>query len=97
MSGIPVPTINLNGTDGKELLSQVENVVFRLTDAIGALMMACPHGRDYPNKRNEDSAYPAARKQNESAIDALCKMRDEYRDLAEEIQNQIDARTRGGR
>jgi hypothetical protein len=94
MSGIPVPTINLNGTDGKELLSQVDNVVFRLTDAIAALMMACPHPRDYQGGKDGVLNYERARNMNNKNIIALTALRDEYRDLAEEIQNQIDARER---
>lgn len=41
------PTVNLNGTSGKELFNLNLAVVEKLRDAIDALAKACPNGRDY--------------------------------------------------
>ena len=42
-----LPTVNLNGTSGKELFETNLNVVDTLRNAINALARACPNGRDY--------------------------------------------------
>jgi hypothetical protein len=41
------PTVNLNGTSGKELFNINLAVVDHLRDTIDALSKACPNGRDY--------------------------------------------------
>jgi ferritin len=42
-----LPTVNMNGTSGKELFETNLAAVEKLRDAIDALAKACPNGRDY--------------------------------------------------
>lgn len=41
------PTINLNGTNAKDLLDQQLNAIWALRTAISTLQDASPNGRDY--------------------------------------------------
>jgi hypothetical protein len=42
-----LPTLNLNGTSYDELTSQQEIVIEKINEAITAMSLAAPHGRDF--------------------------------------------------
>ncbi|MFO0190301.1 MAG: hypothetical protein ACK54F_03525 [Planctomycetia bacterium] len=41
------PTINMNGTDARDLMDALDNAMLSLHDASKALSKCSPHGRDY--------------------------------------------------
>lgn len=83
------PTINLNGTDAKQLLDQ-QVEVWRAIDTLQKAMAdAAPHGRDYQTRPGE---YPSARDAwlQRMQIVAMLKLEIEQHALA--IQTQADER-----
>ena len=74
------PSIHLNGTSKRELISQLNEASHALNNAYSALKQAAPHGRDY---------YP----QGPTALEtAITEHMDRLRRL-DAIKEEIDAMT----
>ena len=80
-----IPTVHLNGTGRDELLTQVREAHTAICDAIDALYVAAPHGRDYYTQG--DDAYPAARTEHLARLSKLQAVRDEVWEIWEGISN----------
>jgi len=83
------PTINNNGTNGKELLQQQLDAHAAVREAIAVLCKAAPHGRDYQTNGNDD-AYREARATWEQLNDMLITVRDEVFATGIHIRDQLD-------
>ena len=94
MTKIVTPTIHINGTDGRELLFEIQRVMASLAQARDALRLAMPNARDYYPQGGD--AYSEARKAFGERWNALSLMLDEFEALALAINAQIDARNERG-
>lgn len=83
MATLFTPTVNLNGTDKAELLKQYMEIDDKLADAIEALAVAMPHGRDYP-----DGGLVGARFAWRERLTILRDLRAELMDNAVKISEQ---------
>jgi hypothetical protein len=45
--GLVTPTININGSDARDLMDALDNAMLALHDASKSLSKCSPHGRDY--------------------------------------------------
>ena len=88
-----VPQINLNGTDGEELLAQNSKVLARLQHALLAISDAFPNGRDFQTCRDPNT-HKAARREAEERGIALGKLIRDYEEIVENLREQLDARKR---
>jgi len=96
------PLVHLNGTSGESLLSGYVHVRTTLTKGIEALHGAAPNARDYYPLG--DDAFSAARREHEDRtrrlmsvleeIDGLMSVLEEIHELAEHVQDAMDARRR---
>ena len=96
------PLVHLNGTSGESLLSGYVHVRDRLSNAIEVLHDAAPNARDYYPLG--DDAFSAARREHEDRtrrlmsvleeIDGLMSVLEEIHELAEHVQDAMDARRR---
>lgn len=94
MTKIVTPTIHINGTDGRELLSQVRRVLDSLDLVKDAMRGASPNPRDYYVQGAEAPAE--ARKAFYERYAKISVMLDEFQNLALAIDAQIDARNERG-
>ena len=85
---VTVPTLSLNGSDGKRLQEELEKSARAIQVALGALQETAPHGRDY---RNEDELYQAVREYRDR-MHRLVSIRSEIASCWEGIQEQIKAK-----
>jgi hypothetical protein len=88
------PTVNLNGTGVDDLIDQVQGALTGLDQAIGALQMACPHGRDY---QTGPVTYPQAREQFQRQMAALQGVRKQLFDQLLMLADQRNAMGRNAR
>lgn len=73
---LAVPTIHLNGTSKEALLKDLTHAGQAIVQAISALQVAAPHGRDYPQGPD---AFRAA---NDEHIARIQKLQDVLSELA---------------
>ena len=81
-----IPTIHLNGSGKKTLLSQVEQALEALQTAVTAMTQAAPNARDYYVQ--DSGAFETARAEHDSRIRRIIQIRQEYADLANGIFEQ---------
>lgn len=81
-----LPTVHLNGTGRKELVSLRLDVVEKIREAVQALRKAAPHARDYYVQPGTDG-YTVAREVWEARQKALEAVAEELRSEALEIQD----------
>lgn len=84
------PQINLNGTNGQELLEQNIDARTALQLASKAVERAYPNGRDYQTLPSD--AFISASKEAERRLRTLNTLIIEYEAIAENISKQIDDR-----
>jgi hypothetical protein len=90
MTNLVTPTIHSNGTDGHELLFQVQRIMASLCHVEEAMHLATPHARDYYPQGSEATAE--ARKAFSERYLAIIAMLDEFKTLAFAIDAQNEAR-----
>lgn len=86
------PLVHMNGTSGEALLSGYVQAGAVLTKAIEALHDAAPNARDYYPLG--DDAFSAARREHEGRAGRLMGVLKEIYELAEHVQDAMDARRR---
>jgi hypothetical protein len=79
------PTLNINGTDAFDLINPRRDAMDHLMDAIEALKLVTPNGRDYICDRDR---LTADRNTHFDRIAALHTLREELLDEALHIQQQ---------
>ena len=80
------PVVNLNGTSKDALVGQVCNVRSAIDNALKALALATPHGRDYQTA--SDGAYALAAAQHRDRVAALTVVSDDLLKIAIDIDWQ---------
>jgi hypothetical protein len=85
---LQIPTIHLNGTSKKELLDDLCNAYKKLSDAIVALRVTCPHSRDYYVQKDGELKYREARIEFIERENKLQEVMNEISTIAERIQDQ---------
>jgi hypothetical protein len=80
------PTVNMNGTDGKELFNQYRAVYEAFEPLMDALAGARPHGRDYQTM--PVGSYETAREQYHAAEAKVLEAKQFIEALALNIMNQ---------
>jgi hypothetical protein len=81
-----VPQVNLNGTSREALVQQQVAVLDALAQAVMAMSLATPHGRDYQTM--PAGSYEAAREQHADRSKRLWALNAEITELALAIQAQ---------
>ena len=84
------PIINLNGTNGKELLEKLEGAEVCLRQAIMALGDMAPHGRDY--QVSPEGAFQLATIEHSNRMTALKEVLGEITDITLNVYDQVRAR-----
>lgn len=87
------PTIHLNGTSGADLLSQTDNAMIALSDAIKSLQSAGPNGRDY-YLDGDVTAFAQAQQQHCDRLARLEAVEAELVAISESIHAQMTERGR---
>ena len=77
------PIVNLNGTSKDALMEQVGNARSAIDDALKALTLATPHGRDYQTA--SEGAYRLAAAQHRDRVAALTVVSDDLLKIAMDI------------
>ena len=90
MANLVTPTIHSNGTDGHELLLQVQRIMASLCHVEEAMSLAMPNARDYYPQGSEATAE--ARDAFRERRLAIFMMLDEFKTLAFAIDAQNEAR-----
>ena len=85
-----VPTIHINGSDGPRMVQETLDVAQHLDKAIEAMLLICPHGRDF--YLQNFSAISEATREYSGRLAKLVLVRDQLRELAGLIQDKIDER-----
>lgn len=80
------PTIHLNGSDSESLLSNYMNALTAVQEAIVAIRMTAPHGRDY--YVSGDAAIHAAMHEHSNRLAMLEAVRGELDMLAAHVVEQ---------
>ena len=98
MKPLLYPTVNLNGSDGHELLKQHYDIQLAFEALNDALNRAMPHGRDYPpspvdGERKDQLAREAFYERGM----ALHAIRQEFERVAHNIHEQIQLKERDKR
>lgn len=83
------PTVHLNGTSAEALVEGYLSACGKVRDALEALDECSPNARDY-----SPSTFAAAVAQHVEHIRALTAVRDALYQLAENVQDQADARAK---
>jgi hypothetical protein len=86
MENPSVPTVHLNGTNGKDLFEQVCEAAGAIQKALVVLLQAAPHGRDYYVQ--DSGAFEKARDEYYLRVEKLVTIEAEYRKIAEGIADQ---------
>jgi hypothetical protein len=84
------PLVHMNGTGHDTLIEGYLAAASALSDALDALQAAAPNARDYYPQG--DDAYRQARAEHDRRANALRQVQAELQMLAENVQEQIDAR-----
>jgi|TARA_R110000765_G_scaffold351331_1_gene441317 hypothetical protein len=77
------PIVNLNGTSKDALMEQVGDARSAIDDALKALALATPHGRDYQTA--SEGAYALAAAQHRDRVAALTVVSDDLLKIAMDI------------
>lgn len=88
----PLPNVNLNGTDGQTLLTQVTNATSAGAAFMEALTAMTPHGRDYQYNPDGDAATALVR--HRERIAAVAQVLAELDVMVHDLYTQVDARRR---
>ena len=86
------PQLNINGTDGLELLTSYEKAMHAVEDALNVLRKLDVHGRDYQTITDIRNAVLTAQREHRERI---AKVDGVWRDLiaiGEDIARQINER-----
>ena len=81
------PTVNINGTDRDSLTALYRDAADKLGEALTALCLARPHGRDYQTM--PAGSYEGARKVHEFRIADVRHAQKEMMRLAIHVANQV--------
>jgi hypothetical protein len=84
------PTVHLNGTSGEQLREKNLDACHAISKALVALAEASPNARDFYVQGND--AFNKAAKEHQNRWARLQSVYDELSQVAENIQNQVDAR-----
>lgn len=84
---VAVPTLNINGTDGNDLLSDNRAAAKAINDAFALLLKTAPHGRDYQGRQDE---FHKARAEHSARLSALTHIIAELDMIAFSIRHQLD-------
>lgn len=85
MTTLITPQININGTSASDLIEPRIAAGRFLQQAIDAMRLAMPNGRDYPG---DNDACVADRTEMYRRIGVLAEMQDDLRDEALDIKRQ---------
>ena len=88
-----LPTLHLNGTSGADLLSQTTDAMIALSDAMKALQIMGPNGRDYYVQGPR--VIDAAMDEHLARIQKLEAVQADVMAISEAIYAQIIERERG--
>lgn len=88
------PTLNLNGTSYSELVEQQEFVIEKLNDALAAMALAAPHGRDFQLATPEGQSYQHARAEHIARTFLVSTVRDSQAKILQNIVEQQIERER---
>ena len=80
------PVVNLNGTSKDALIEQVCDVRSAIDNALKALALATPHGRDYQTAR--EGAYALAAAQHRDRVAALTVVSDDLLKIGLDVRRQ---------
>jgi hypothetical protein len=80
-----IPTIHLNGTSAKSLISMYTDAHRAILDAIEKLEQSAPHGRDYYPQG--DSAFEGARSEHIARLTKLTEIQQELETIVIHILN----------
>lgn len=86
-----LPTIHLNGTGRREIVSQLVQAYTQLDLAMEKMAQAAPHGRDYyPQDKGEilSTSYLAASEAHRLRMRKVRDVRDEIEQLAMAVHDQ---------
>lgn len=86
-----VPTVHLNGSDPERLIAACLDASRALSEALDKMLAFDVHARDFYVQG--EGAFSKARIQNEARFAAVGKVRADLLEIAEKIQEQVDART----
>ena len=86
------PVINMNGSNGQELLDQIMAAVNAVRAARVAVGKTIPHGRDYQTL--DVNAYSAARDEHWTRCHTLGNLERELTELADNLYEQVALRDR---
>lgn len=89
------PQLNINGTDGADLLSQYGNAVALVRAARDVTAAAAPHGRDYQTMGL--GTYTRAAMEHRERMRKLNSVLAELEALQLNVAEQIDMRIKTGR
>lgn len=81
------PKININGSDGMELLENIVQLQDALSDAVGLWQKFAPHGRDYQTL--PDGTYGQAREAWAERGEFLLGLFGELEEYAQELNDQL--------
>lgn len=82
------PRVNLNGTSKDELVRQYTKVMRKLSDTLGLMGEAMPHGRDFQTMNNPEFHAEQARKAWRERMTIIRELRDEIAYFAISINDQ---------
>jgi len=85
---VTAPTLNLNGTSKRALISEVRAAIHALFEAEAALEKMTVHGRDYQTTDTPDVHFLQARKEHRERLAALTRIREELSAYGEAIAAQ---------
>lgn len=85
---VTAPTLNLNGTSKRELLSEVSAAIHAIFEAEAALQKMTVHGRDYQTTDAPDKYFLQARAEHRERLAALARIREELSDYGQAIAAQ---------
>jgi hypothetical protein len=81
---LKIPTVHLNGTSRKELVKLQLDAITKLCEAIEAMGLAAPHGRDFYPQGPEAMRYAVA--EHAQRVARVQAVADELYEIAEAVQ-----------
>lgn len=79
------PNKTLAGSSMVFMTESLTELVVHLDNALGALALSCPHGRDYIGR---DESYRAAQEQHKANYNELLKLKNFYEDKRDHCHDQ---------
>jgi hypothetical protein len=86
MDNLIVPTVNINGTDGKVLFDRYLDIMNKANELLDMMAEATPHGRDYQLK---PETYKDARMQHTEMQLKISNVKNDITAIAVGIQEQL--------